>query len=192
VIVGHDVLELHAQASHRFGELLRQVGADDWALPTACPAWTVRALVDHVVRWNRAVPRQLAGASLVELTDLGDADILGTDPVAAWHESAQAAIEALARPGALDVLVHTPIGQVPGAQLALFRFDDNLVHGWDLARAIDVPEQLDPDHVTACYELVEPTAAYLPATGLFAAPPALPPGADAQARPSGGTDSGRP
>jgi len=80
------------------------------------------------------------------------------------------------------VVVHSPAGDLSGTQLALFRFDDNLIHGWDLARALGLPALLDEDQVAACQELLEPTAKYLPATGLFAPPPPLPAGADAQAR----------
>ncbi|MEV4510206.1 TIGR03086 family metal-binding protein [Dactylosporangium sp. NPDC049525] len=180
--MGHDVVAHHARACRRFCDLVEQIGPDQWALPTPCPAWDVRALVEHVVRWNLAVPHQLDGATVEQLTAAIGADVLGDDPAAACRRSVDAAIDAFARPGGLDVLVHSPAGVLPGTQLALFRFDDNLIHSWDLARALGLPARLDADQVTACQELVEPTAQYLPATGLFAAPPQLPAGADAQAR----------
>ena len=180
--MGHDVVEHHARACRRFGELVQQIQGHQWTLPTPCPDWNVRALVDHVVRWNLAVPRQLDGASLEQLAaELGD-DVLGDDPVDACRRAAGAAIDGFARPEALTVVVHSPAGDLTGAQLALFRFDDNLIHGWDLARALSLPALLDPDQVAAGQEMIEPTAKYLPATGLFAVPPALPAGADAQAR----------
>jgi uncharacterized protein (TIGR03086 family) len=80
------------------------------------------------------------------------------------------------------MVAHTPAGDLPGELLALFRFDDNLIHGWDLARALGLPDRLDPDLVAACHELIEPTAKHLPATGLFAPAPPLPADADTQAR----------
>src|SRR5262249_56096510 len=78
--VRHDVVALHARACQRFGELVQQIDARQWTLPTPCPQWNVRALVDHVVRWNQAVPRQLDGATVAQLAaELGD-DVLGADP----------------------------------------------------------------------------------------------------------------
>ena len=40
---------LAADENQRFVDLVLSLAADDWAEPTDCPAWDVRALVSHVV-----------------------------------------------------------------------------------------------------------------------------------------------
>lgn len=179
-----DILGLHARAGQRFGELVAAVGADQWSAATPCPEWDVRALVDHVVRSNLAAVPMLDGVALAELAKLDlarpDLDVLGGDPVGAWRRSAESAADAFARPGALDCVVHHPAGDMPGQRFAALRFNENLVHGWDLARALGIDATLDPAMVEAAYAFLAPVAQALPATGYFAAAPEIPPTADRQ------------
>jgi len=42
-------MRLAATEYDRFAEQLRELGPDDWARPTACTAWDVRAMVAHVI-----------------------------------------------------------------------------------------------------------------------------------------------
>jgi uncharacterized protein (TIGR03086 family) len=74
------------------------------------------------------------------------ADPLGSDPDAAYRDSARDMLAAFNEPGALGRTVTLPAGTVPGAVAAHLRTTEALVHGWDLARATglpyDVPEDL--------------------------------------------------
>ena len=47
-----------------------------------------------------------------------------------------------------------PGAEVPGAQAIGFHFVDYVVHGWDVARAIDAPFTLPADVITAVLPLV--------------------------------------
>lgn len=179
-----DILGLHARASHAFGDLVAEVGVDQWGGPTPCPEWDVRALVDHVVRSNIAAVQMLDGVALAELAKLDlarpDFDVLGSDALAAWRRSDAAAVEAFARPGALDAVVHHPSGDMPGHRFAVMRFTDNLLHGWDLARAIGADATLDRVLVDAAHAFLAPVAHALPATGYFGKAREVEPTADRQ------------
>jgi uncharacterized protein (TIGR03086 family) len=140
----------------------------------------VRALVDHVVRWNRLVPLLVERRTAPEMAYLFESDVLGDDPRAAWAGSAHAASAAFARDGAMERLVHHPLGDMPGAQCAFLRVFDNVVHAWDLARAISADETLDPELVQVLYEWVVPRRELIQASGAFGRPTDVPPDADRQ------------
>src|SRR3954453_19827952 len=59
--------EIHARVALRFAEYVAEIPPDAWHRPTPCAEWDVRALVDHVVRWNTFIPELMAGQSLADL-----------------------------------------------------------------------------------------------------------------------------
>ncbi|WFE21839.1 TIGR03086 family metal-binding protein [Solwaraspora sp. WMMD937] len=173
----------YEQASRYFCDLVAQIGADQWSAPTPCSEWDVRALVDHVVRGNLAVVPVLDGIELAELGRLDiarpDFDVLGHDPLTAVRRSVDVAVEAFTRPGVLDTVVHHPAGDMRGRRLAGLCFNDNLVHGWDLAQAIGVDAALDPVLVEAALAYLAPVADSLPRR-YFATAPEVGPTTDRQ------------
>lgn len=144
-----DVRDLHRRALDTFGERVDGAPAGSWHQPTPCSHWDVRALVNHVVGENRWAPPLLSGATIADVGDSLDGDLLGDDPVTAWHESAAAAVDAVART-ALDQTVHLSFGDFPAEEYLWQLTADALVHGWDLARATGQPESLPADIVDAC------------------------------------------
>ena len=70
-----------------------------WAAPTPCPGWDVRALVNHVVAGNLQAAELAAGATISEVGDHLDGDLLGADPLGAYDASAKAAAAVFAIPG---------------------------------------------------------------------------------------------
>lgn len=120
------------------GELVAGVRPEQWAAPSTCPDWDVRALVNHVVFGNRAFTGILSGAAgppQDQIRTTRDDDQLGPDPVAAWQASAAGLLAAFDRPGVLEQTYRSPLGPMPGAGLAGLRITETLVHGWDLARS---------------------------------------------------------
>ena len=175
-----DMTDLHRRASDEFGARVKAVAEAQWHSRTPCADWDVRDVVDHVTRFNLAVPRLLDGATIDEMGDIFGADVLGDDPVSAWERSAGPAVEAFFAPGSLEATVHHPVGDIPAAMFLLFRFVENLTHAWDVARAIGGDERLDPDLVKAAYEKLLPLEQMMPASGLFAPKVATPEGATPQ------------
>ncbi|MGD0608528.1 MAG: TIGR03086 family metal-binding protein [Streptosporangiaceae bacterium] len=119
--------------------ILTKVRPGDLAAPTPCASWDVRALVSHFVgtaRWWAAV---IAGEE-----PAADADYAAGDFVAAYEESIRIAVAAFAAEGALDKTVRLPFGEFPGAVLRDLAAMEQFTHGWDLARAIGYPSELDP------------------------------------------------
>ena len=75
-----------------------------------------------------------------------DPSVLGLNPMTVWRGTALAALEVASGEGVLDAIHAHAVGDLPGGVIVGFRVTDNLVHGWDLARAcgadVDLPEVL--------------------------------------------------
>ncbi len=176
-----DTKDLHRRALDHFGELVHQVGEDQWSLDTPCADWDVRELVHHLVYENRWMPPLLAGGTIAEVGTALDGDLLGDDPVASWDESATAAAASVDEVP-LDRIVHLSYGHVPARHYVNEVFTDLAIHGWDLARAIGADETIDPEFVELLYEKTAPHEDALKASGLFGPKVVPPDGADLQTR----------
>ncbi|MBB5122457.1 hypothetical protein AF335_19035 [Streptomyces eurocidicus] len=175
------LLSRHGEALALFTERVHAVRADQWDAPTPCTDWSVRELVNHLAVEQLWVPPMLDGASVADLGDSLDGDLLGDDPAAAWDDAAAAARTAFAAPGALDRTTLLSQGPTRADAYCAQMTADAIVHAWDLSRAIGADEALPGALVEFARREVEPYADSLVGTGLFAAAVEVPVGADAQA-----------
>ena len=143
-----DVREIYARAGAGFGERVHAVGGR-WTEPTPLPGWNVRELVHHLVEEERWTPPLFAGATIAEIGDRFDGDLLGDDAVGAFEAAAAAALAAVQADGAMERTVHLSFGDHPGREYAMQLAADHLVHSWDLARALGADDTLDPEVVRA-------------------------------------------
>jgi uncharacterized protein (TIGR03086 family) len=144
-----DIRQLHRTALDAFTRRVDPLPPESWRWATPCADWDVRALVNHVVGENRWVPPLLGGATVADVGSALDGDLLGDDPVAAWHESVGPALEAIgATP--LDSTVHLSFGDFPAEEYLWQLTADALVHAWDLARATGQDEALPAEVVEGC------------------------------------------
>jgi uncharacterized protein (TIGR03086 family) len=159
-----DALDL---ATEEAGRRVREIAPDQWELPTPCSEWTVRLLVNHLVRGNTMSAMLLEGASRDDVFAM----FRGADPdedlVAAYAETAAEQNAAFRVPGALDGTVHHPMGDIPATLLLHFRTGDAALHAWDLARAIGADEQLDAELVQRIYDAMLPMADAMAGSGAF-------------------------
>ncbi|MEU1014464.1 TIGR03086 family metal-binding protein [Streptomyces sp. NPDC005898] len=180
---GPPVLARHGEALDLFTDRVRAVRDDQWKAPTPCTDWTVRDLVNHLVSEQLWVPPLVRdGATVDDVGDTFDGDLLGSDPVAAWETAAAASRAAFRAPRALDRAVHLSFGETPATFYCGQMTTDLVVHAWDLSRAIGADETLPGDLVDFAAREIEPYAAELAKSGLFDPPLEPPPGADAQSR----------
>lgn len=142
-----DVSTLYQLALDHFGARVREIGPEHWDLPTPCADWTVRDLVQHVTYENVWTVPLVEGATIDEVGDRFERDLLGDRPA----RSALAAIDAAAAAMAARLpgggTVQLSFGETPLTEYALQLAADHLVHGWDLAVAVDGETALDAEAV---------------------------------------------
>ena len=158
-----DVLD---RGGAQFARVLGAVTPQDWASPTPCEGWTVRDLVVHVVGGTVMSVALLQGATGEEAFALLQTDVLGDEPVDTFR-AAQDELSAAFRATDLETTVHHMVGDIPAAMLLGFRIGDLTLHSWDLARAIQADETLDPVLVQAVWDAVSPLGAGISQTGVF-------------------------
>ncbi|MCK9893003.1 TIGR03086 family metal-binding protein [Frankia sp. AgB32] len=173
-----------------FDTQVRAVPPGAWQAPTPCRGWDVRALVNHLTVEHLWVPPLLAGLTREDIGTRYDGDQLGDDPVARWTATARRSRNAWNQPDAWAGSPVLSFGPTPADEYAFQLTADLLIHGWDLARAIDAAGRLPGDTTSARTvgnnrELVrwvhEALAAQIDAwrvVGVFAEPVRVPAGAD--------------
>jgi uncharacterized protein (TIGR03086 family) len=145
-----DLVEPFRRSLDEFTDRVRQVRPEQWSAPTPCVGWDVRTLVNHVVGEDRWMVPLFAGATIAEVGDRFDGDLLGDDPVAAASDAAAQAAATVGEPDALDRTVHLSFGETPAEEYVRQLLADHLVHSWDLAAAIGADRRLDPEALRVC------------------------------------------
>ncbi|MFI7277373.1 TIGR03086 family metal-binding protein [Streptomyces sp. NPDC049879] len=177
-----ELLDGFRQGLDEFGTRVHGVGAGQWASGTPCAEWSVRDLVNHLVGEHLWAPWLLRGATLAEVGDRFDGDVLGDDPVAAWDAAVARSREAVDRPGVLEGTVHTSAGEIPAEEYLRQMTLDLTVHAWDLARGTGAGDRLDPDLVALVYGHAAELAPQWQGVGIFAPPVPVPEDAPLQDR----------
>jgi uncharacterized protein (TIGR03086 family) len=132
-----------------FGQVVGQLGDDQWDLSTPCPDWTIRELLDHVVEFQRSMIGQLDAPDTIN-TPLGD------DPRAGWRSVSTALEAAVDGAGALDQAIVSPFSDAPFRESIMIPTVDLVFHTWDLARAAGIDVTLPEQTCAAVYELMLP------------------------------------
>jgi uncharacterized protein (TIGR03086 family) len=181
-VMSSTLIEQYQHAVGEFGRRVDLVGDDQWSAGTPCTDWDVRALVAHVVDETRWVPYLLGGGTVADAGDRFSGDPLGSDAKAAWHQAADAALEAVTAEGALDRTVSVSAGEMSARDYLWEMTVDATVHAWDLARGIGADDRLDPELVRRIHSEREKSPDALSGSGLFAPPVQVAVHADLQAR----------
>jgi uncharacterized protein (TIGR03086 family) len=156
-------------ANAEFESRLRQVTPEQWELPTPCPDWDVRGLVNHMLLGTRMSIQVLSGMPRAEVISYLDDDLMAdtTDPAADFVELADQMVGGFSGPGGLDGMVEHPGGDFPRQMFCGFRVADGACHAWDLARAIGADEKLEGDVVQFLWDDAQPKREMITATGMF-------------------------
>jgi uncharacterized protein (TIGR03086 family) len=140
------VVDLDRRAGAALAALIDGVSTDQLDAATPCPAWTVRALVGHLIAGN------LKYIEIARGTDWsrGAPDVeLDDDPAAMYRRTADTMLEAWGRPGALERETPLPVGRGRAEAALYIHLGETLVHGWDLAMATGQTPVFDDDVVEA-------------------------------------------
>ncbi|GAB3709566.1 TIGR03086 family metal-binding protein [Mariniluteicoccus flavus] len=147
-------------------DVIERIPDGGWADPSPCEGWTVRDVVNHLTAEHLWVPRLLGGATIEEVGDDFDGDVLGEAPVDAWSEAITRSLQAW-RSADPEQQIQMSYGAASAAEYANQMLVDLVVHAWDIARGAKIPVTLDPECVEACLAYEEPRVDPDGVEGLF-------------------------
>jgi uncharacterized protein (TIGR03086 family) len=141
-----NVRDGHARAVRLTIHIADQITPNDLTRATPCAGWTLADLLAHMIVQHRgfAVAATGAQSALPEW----EPRPLSTDPVAEYDGAAEEVIAAFADDAVADREVWLPeLARRPfqATDALTFQLVDDVVHAWDLARALDVPLSVDED-----------------------------------------------
>jgi uncharacterized protein (TIGR03086 family) len=152
-----DIQQLHRRAAEASVAAVSRSTPTDLDRPTPCGEWALRDLLAHMIVQNHGfVTAAEGGGADLAIWQVGP---LGPDPVAEYAVATDRVVRAfsaddiLQRPFALPEI--SPDVTFPGAQAVGFHFVDCVVHGWDVARSLDIPYALDHDLLAAALPIAE-------------------------------------
>ena len=129
-----EIAERYRRRAEAFEQKVAAVRSDQWENQSPCAKWTARDVVEHVVTMHAVMLTPVA-------RKLEPAD----DPLTAFQEARAAIEDVLDDPVAALTETDTPAGRLTTEQHVDEVVSDDLVlHGWDLARATDQDETMDP------------------------------------------------
>lgn len=171
-----EVSERYARLSGDFAAKIAAVPADRWASPSPCADWTARDIVEHVV----ATQGLFLGFVGRELGDIPNA---AEDPLGAWNAARAIVLSDLEDPQRAGTTFEGGMGTMTfEAGVDRFVNFDLVVHGWDLAHATDLDENIDFDDVERVRAAAEKFGDAMRGPNAFGPEIEPPPGADAQDR----------
>jgi uncharacterized protein (TIGR03086 family) len=144
-----DAHTLYRRAVDLWADRVDAVAEDQWGDPTPCAEWTVRDLANHVVSESLWTVPLMEGATIEQVGDRFEGDVLGDDPAGEALAAARAALETVAEQLPHGGIVHLSFGDTPKEEYVLQLAADHLIHGWDLAAATGGDTRLDPELVQA-------------------------------------------
>jgi uncharacterized protein (TIGR03086 family) len=112
--------------------------------PTPCTDWKVEDLLAHLFG-TISYYTLLAQYGEVDTHSMRVPDFRGGSHAEEYRKAAEEALTAWSRPGVLErPCRHSIVGEVPGSYALSIHAGDDLIHGWDLARATGQNEVMDP------------------------------------------------
>jgi uncharacterized protein (TIGR03086 family) len=152
-----DIRDLDARAVRASVDAVEGITALDLSRPTPCSEWTLGDLLAHMTVQHRGFTAASAGRGADPA--VWKAGAPSPDPVADYAMAAELVIAAFAQPGVLErgfaIPEIMPGMEFPAPQAISFHFIDYVVHGWDVARALGQPYELDADLVQAAVPVAE-------------------------------------
>jgi len=136
-----DLLDLYRRASDWTAE--KVAGAQDLEAATPCPDWRVRDLLNHMLDTQRYFAGAARGED-VSPPAPSPPSLLTDDPSADFERGSANVIDAYAPDGVIERM---------GPSLGI-AFSDQLLHGWDLARATKQDATMPDGLASAAYDSI--------------------------------------
>jgi uncharacterized protein (TIGR03086 family) len=138
------LVPFYRSAVRQFDSRIRAVGPGQWTSSTPDDGWDVQRLVQHVVN----VQNRFAGELTGQRTRATAAT--GSELVPAWAEAAAGCTAAFVAVPDWNVPAPLPSGATGTLEeLGWLLTTDLTIHAWDLARAVNAPDEFPNDLISA-------------------------------------------
>lgn len=160
MLTNQDIRSEHRIAVLASVDVVNTVTPKDPHRATPCDGWDLSQLLAHMTVQHHgfAAAARGDGADPARWDTATVADAVVADPAGAYAAASADVLDAFADDGVLDASFALPeFGRgaaFPGSQAIGFHFVDYVVHGWDVAVAIDAPFTLPADVISAVLPLV--------------------------------------
>jgi uncharacterized protein (TIGR03086 family) len=136
-----EIADRYRRRADAFEAKVAAVRPDQWSNPSPCAAWAARDVVDHVVSMHGYMVRAAGRAP-------SPAPSVADDPLAAFRAARRDVEVVLEDPALAGIDSHTPTGPMTlERQIDEVVSDDLPQHGWDLAKATELDDAIDPEDV---------------------------------------------
>jgi uncharacterized protein (TIGR03086 family) len=147
-----DIRELDRRALATLDGLVAGIRTEDLTVRTPCEGWNLGDLLRHQVGENHSFAVAFRQGSD---PDWGDGS-LGENAYADYAESVRDYLAALEDDGLFDRQVTVgPAGTFPGKVAVAMHLVDSVAHGWDIAKALGLPYDPDPEAVAEALRVAE-------------------------------------
>ncbi|RJQ72963.1 TIGR03086 family protein [Pseudonocardiaceae bacterium YIM PH 21723] len=156
------IYELHSRATAAVAPIVQEVSPADLDLPTPCAGWNLAALLAHMIGQNHGFA--------VAVT--GDAPPIAFSPRPFSADAYRASTHVLTKAfAAADPDRPVLLAEFGGHRLPLYtvigaHFLDTLIHGWDVATAldgeVDYPAELAAAVLTVARQIPDGTPSFAP------------------------------
>lgn len=139
-----DLIELLRRAADSTEAVLARISPADHHRPTPCPEMTVVQVASHLVGGLRAFAVVGEGGSLSFDSSL-DPDLVSDAPATVFRSAVDQLMTVFSAPARLEASYEMPWGPTAGSQLVGFELIETVVHGWDIARGLDVVTSVEDE-----------------------------------------------
>lgn len=178
-----DAQQLYKEALAQATEIVDLVTPADYDKPTPDTEWDVHDLVNHILMELSWTSDIVEGRTMAEVGEKYDGDLAGdgTDLQKLWHEAAAAARQAIDNADMQDI-AHVSFDDLTVEEYLCQAGVDQLIHSWDLAKALGVSVEFDLELAESAYAFLAPQKDVLYRMGLFAKPIEVPDNAPIQTK----------
>lgn len=149
-----DTVAMAQETTDAANTLIGSLQPADLARSTPCSEWDVRGLVGHMIGVCQNFGSAADGAG--PPADAPPSDASASELAASYRTASARAMNAWHAPGVLDRTLQLRFGEVPGAMAVGVFFVDQILHVWDLAKAVDRPYPLSEEMAATAMEMSRP------------------------------------